>query len=119
MAQSMFERYGGFAVVSRIVSSFYDRVLDSDSLSPYFADTDMRRQIDHQSKFISSLMGGPASYSNDQLQRSHERLKINDADFNEVIAVLTETFEDAGVSASDVSTIIRDINSRRSIIVSK
>jgi len=74
MAQSMFERYGGFSVVSRIVSSFYDRVLDSDNLAPYFEGTDMRRQIDHQSKFISSLMGGPASYSNDQLERSHERL---------------------------------------------
>ena len=119
MSQTMFERYGGFSTVSRIVSKFYDRVLDSDTLAPYFADTDMRRQIDHQSKFISNLMGGPASYSNDQLQRSHERLNITDKDFNEVVQVLTETFEDSGISASDVSTIIRDINSRRSIIVSK
>jgi hemoglobin len=119
MAQSIFERYGGFSAVSKIVSSFYDRVLDSDNLAPYFEGTDMRRQIDHQSKFISSLMGGPASYSNDQLERSHQRLNINDKDFNEVVQVLTETFEDAGLDASDVSTIIRDINSRRSIIVTK
>ena len=119
MSQTMFERYGGFSVVSKIVSSFYDRVLDSEKLAPYFENTDMRRQIDHQSKFISSLMGGPASYSNDQLERSHQRLNITNDDFNEVVQVLTETFEDAGVSASDVSTIIRDVNSRRSIIVSK
>ena len=119
MSKSLFEQYGGFSVVSRIVSSFYDRVLESENLAPYFDGIDMRRQIDHQSKFISSLMGGPASYTNDQLQRSHARLNINDADFNEVVQVLTETFEDAGIKASDVSTLVRDINSRRSIIVTR
>jgi len=119
MSKSLFEQYGGFAAVSRIVSSFYERVLESETLAPYFSDIDMRRQIDHQSKFISSLMGGPASFSNDQLQRSHARLNITDAHFNEIVQVLTETFEDAGIQASDVSTIISDVNSRRNIIVSR
>jgi truncated hemoglobin YjbI len=41
MAQSIFERHGGFARVSRMVMSFYDRVLDSPVISPYFAATDM------------------------------------------------------------------------------
>jgi hemoglobin len=43
----MFERYGGFSRISRIVSTFYDLVLDSPMLGPYFANTDMRRLIDH------------------------------------------------------------------------
>ncbi len=61
MAKTMFERYGGFAAVSRVVSSFYDKILDSDITSPYFADIDMAKQIDHQTKFVAYLMGGPAS----------------------------------------------------------
>ena len=36
MASTMFERYGGFATVSKIVSAFYDKVLDSSILAPYF-----------------------------------------------------------------------------------
>ena len=51
---TMFEKYGGFAKVSRIVSSFYDKALDSPILAPYFTGVDMRRLIDHQTKFASS-----------------------------------------------------------------
>jgi hemoglobin len=78
----MFERYGGFASVSRIVSEFYDKILDSPVTSPYFENTDMKTQIDHQTKFIAPLMGGPASYSNGQLERVHVPLKIDRAAFN-------------------------------------
>jgi truncated hemoglobin YjbI len=55
---TMFERYGGIAFVTRFVLSFYDRVLTSATIAPFFADVDMRRLVDHQAKFISSVMGG-------------------------------------------------------------
>ena len=78
MRRSIFERYGGFTSVSKIVLSFYDKVLDSPTVSPYFANSDMKRLIDHQTKFMASLMGGPASYTNDQLERVHAKLGITD-----------------------------------------
>ena len=62
MARSTFEKYGGFAKISRIVAAFYDKVLDSPRLSPFFEGTSMKRQIDHQTKFIASLMGGPVTW---------------------------------------------------------
>ena len=43
MAQTIFERYGGFAKVNRIVMSFYDRVVESEIMSPYFINTDMKQ----------------------------------------------------------------------------
>ena len=67
MRQTIFERYGGFSKVSKVVMSFYDKILNSSILAPYFAKTDMKRLIDHQTKFISSLMGGPASYTSEHL----------------------------------------------------
>ena len=30
--QSMFEKYGGFSKISRVVLSFYDTLLDSDDI---------------------------------------------------------------------------------------
>jgi hypothetical protein len=29
MARTIFERYGGFAKINQVVSSFYDKILDS------------------------------------------------------------------------------------------
>jgi len=58
VSQTLFDKYGGFATVSRIVSAFYDEVLESEQLRPYFRGLDMRRLVDHQTKFIAALMGG-------------------------------------------------------------
>ncbi|NIR30006.1 MAG: group 1 truncated hemoglobin [Gammaproteobacteria bacterium] len=119
MAATMFERYGGFAKVSRIVSEFYDRVLDSSILRPYFEDVDMQSLVDHQTKFVASLMGGPASYTNEALQRIHARLGVTDEAFMEMLNIFRETLEDLGIAEGDVSTVYRDMMSRKPFIVSK
>lgn len=117
MSATMFDRYGGFASVSKIVMAFYDRVLDSDIVGFYFEDTDMRALIDHQTKFISSLMGGPASYSNDVLRRVHAGLDIDRRAFDEVVALLIETLEDFEIDPDDVDEIRQAMESRAPLIV--
>lgn len=54
MAQTLFQKYGGFAALSKLVLTFYDRLLDSPRLAPYFANTDMRTLVDHQTKFVAT-----------------------------------------------------------------
>lgn len=119
MAQSMFLRYGGFASVSKVVSAFYDKAIDSPLLSPYFENLDMSRLIDHQTKFISTLMGGPASFSNEELERVHSNLNINEQEFQEMVELLKETFEDFDFDDSDVAAIQGEILSRKRYIVAR
>jgi len=117
MSATMFDRYGGFASVSKIVMAFYDRVLDSDVVGFYFEDTDMKALIDHQTKFISSLMGGPASYSADVLRRVHAGLDIDRRAFDEVVALLVETLEDFEIDPDDIDEIRQAMESRAPVIV--
>ncbi len=56
--QSLFDKYGGFSKVSKIVLAFYDTLLDSDEIGPFFDDIDMTKMVDHQTKFVASLLGG-------------------------------------------------------------
>lgn len=116
---TLFEKYGGFAAVSRIVMSFYDSVLDSDEVGDYFEDVDMKRLIDHQTKFIASIMGGPASFTDDMLKRVHARLEISREDFNEVARLLSESLREHGVEEQDVSTIIRAVEDRSPVIIAR
>ena len=118
MRQTVFERYGGFASVSRVVTEFYDRVLDSPVASRYFEHTDMRRLIDHQTRFMSQLMGGPASYTDDQLERVHARLHITEEAFNEVATLLKETLEDMDYEPEDVALVFDQVMARKRYIVS-
>ncbi len=119
MAASIFERYGGFASVRKVVSDFYDRALASPIIGSYFADIDMRAQIDHQTKFIATIMGGPVSYTNEHLQRLHAPLKIDDVAFVEMSSLLRETLEDHGFEDSDVAEVVAEILQRKPLVVTR
>lgn len=119
MADTIFERYGGFAAVRRIVSDFYDRAVDSPVLSHHFEHVDMRRLLDHQARFISYVTGGPASYTDEHLRRIHERLGITTGEFREMLALLAETLEDFGFDQADVDVVVQELRRRQGVIVTR
>ena len=79
----------------------------------------MRRLIDHQTKFVAFLMGGPASFSNEELERVHSRLNINDREFDEMVELFTETLEDFDFDDSDIAAVQSEILSRKRYIVAR
>ncbi len=115
--QTLFEKYGGFSSVSKIVLDFYDTLLDSDDIGPFFDDIDMSRMVDHQTKFVASLLGGPASYADGQLKQLHSHLDIENSHFDELKVVLKGTLEDHGVEAVDVDAVLKEFENRRELIV--
>ena len=117
MSQSMFLRIGGFATVSRIVMDFYDRILDSEKAGDFFDGVDISKMIDHQTRFISSLMGGPSAHSNEQLRVTHARLKIDNESFDEMVEILCETLKDHDIGLDDIAIVRHELESRRSLIV--
>ncbi|WP_299723838.1 group 1 truncated hemoglobin [uncultured Tateyamaria sp.] len=115
--RTLYEKYGGFSQVSKIVLSFYDTLLDNDEVGPFFDDVDMSRIVDHQTKFIASLLGGPASYSDNQLRQLHSHLSITDAHFDELEAVLSGALQNHGMTDEDVEAVVAEFGKRRPLIV--
>ena len=103
---TLFEKYGGFGTVNGIVRNFYRDVLDSPSLNTYFHGIDMETLIDHQTKFLSHAMGGPATYAGRTLKNAHKHLKITTQSFNEVAEILQEALEDAGMEEQDIEAVM-------------
>jgi len=117
MERSVYERYGGFAQVSRIVLDFYDRIMEDDDLGPFFDDVDMARIVDHQTKFIAMLLGGPAHYNDEQIRRLHGHLVISEAHFDRLQALLGETLADHGMTEPDVALVVAEFDRRRHLVV--
>lgn len=113
----LFDKYGGIRVLRHVIMEFYDRVLDSDLIGHFFEDTDMVRLIDHQTKFFSMVLGGPADFSNERLERAHAHLALSHIEFDEAVVLLNETLEGANFTAEDCDAVIEAIEARRSIIV--
>ena len=117
MEKSVYDQLGGFSNVRKIVIEFYNRVLDEDELTPYFAKTNMEKQIDHQTKFISMLLGGPASFSDIHLENVHIKLNITNDHFELIKELITETLEDFDLDEKHVDYISDEFEKRRDLIV--
>ena len=117
MEQTLFEKYGGFSTVSKIVLTFYDRMIEDDTVGPFFDDVDLSRLIDHQNKFISSLMGGPASFSDDHIERAHRHMTIEDHHFDRLKEIVEETLTDFSVETADIETILGGFEKRRALLI--
>jgi hemoglobin len=117
VGQTIFVKLGGFSAVSAIVMDFYEQVLDSDIVGDFFENTDMDKQIDHQTKFISSLLGGPASYTNEQLKKVHKHLHVMPEHYEEILILLDRALEKNGVTADDRQFVANEMESRRMFIL--
>lgn len=104
--QTLFEKYGGIATISSIVRQFYKEVQASPTLQPYFRHVNMERLIDHQTLFISTLLGGPVQYSGSDMRIAHAQHHISLPAFAEVADILQGVLEDAGVEPEDVATVM-------------
>ena len=117
MSTSLYDELGGFSVVRRIVSDFYDRVLEEEDLAPFFSNTNMAELIDHQTKFWATLLGGPASYTHDQLLNVHTDLGVKDVHFDLVVDLAEETLEDHDLDAVQIAAVKESLQKYRSCIV--
>ena len=103
---TLYEKYGGFTTIHTIVKDFYHDVLAEESLAPYFSRVSMDFLIQHQTDFLSQVLGGPIQYKGRTLREAHQTLNVKRADFDLVAKLLQENLEDAGVEEDDVTAII-------------
>lgn len=117
MPDTLFNKYGGFETFSKIASNFYKKILDSEQVEYYFRDIDIDRLISHQTHFLAKALGGPDKYSGKDLALAHSNMNISAEDFDEVVELLEEALEEAGVEDEDIVTIISVISEFKEQIV--
>ena len=117
MPKSLYDQLGGFSAVRKLVSDFYDRVLEEETLVPFFKDTDMPDLIDHQIKFWTTLLGGPTSYAEEQLSKIHASLGIQGHHFDLVVDLAVETLEDHDLNAQQIGEFSEQLRGYRSQFV--
>ncbi len=117
MAESLYDKYGGFPTVSAVVHAFYDKLLDDDDLADFFDGVPMDRLMDHQVKFLCKVLGGPDNFNGRALKAAHANLDIDEEAFSLVAGHLKETLEESGVEPQDVTTILGIVASTKDDIV--
>ncbi|UTR09974.1 group 1 truncated hemoglobin [Evansella sp. LMS18] len=120
MELTLYEKVGGEEAISKVVDYFYkELVLKDDSVSHYFENTDMEKQREHQTKFISFALGGPNQYSGQSMEKAHEGMDIQPEHFTTIVRHLHDALAHYGVSEADIDTALNKVNSLRGDIVYK
>ena len=114
---SLFEKYGGFDTVSKIVSELYDELEKNEITAPYFENSNIRALMDHQVKFLSQVLGGPQQYSGKAMNAAHTGLKITEEAFFEVANTVQVILDESGVESEDIDHIISLLASLKDDIV--
>lgn len=118
MALTIYERNGGFPTIRRMIAEFYEEVLNSPLIAHHFENIEMPRLIDHQTRFVSFLMGGPsASYSDQHLERVHAKRGITHDEFDAMVALFCAAMADHDFPDDDIAAIRAELKRRESLIV--
>lgn len=116
---NLFEKYGGFYTVQKLINAFYEDVLASDIVSHHFDGVDMPGLIEHQTDFISMVMGAPVKFDDSRLVSAHQNLNITEAEWDEVVRILIETLVAFEVEQQDIDALTAAVASKKPLIVSQ
>jgi len=98
---TLYERIGGADAIDAAVDRFYQKVLADDRIKHFFEGVDMKRQANHQKRFLTYAFGGAPGYPRKTIPVAHKRLVeekgLNDEHFDAVLDNLGATLKELDV----------------------
>jgi hemoglobin len=114
---TLYERLGGKEAIGQVVESFYDKVLADPVVNHFFKGTDMKKQIRHQTLFMSWITGGPNAYTGKSMQKAHAGLNLQEKHFQAIAYHLVTTLQQFEVPRKDIDQIVEKLLSMKDDIL--
>jgi hemoglobin len=94
---TLYEAMGGEIVLRSAVAHFADNVVADDRINFTFAEANMDKFRQLLFEQFCNLSGGPCKYTGRDMRSSHDKLHINNAEFNALAEDLYIGLSQAGV----------------------
>ncbi|WP_372008976.1 group 1 truncated hemoglobin [Paenibacillus chitinolyticus] len=118
METSLYEKLGGKEAIGKVVEEFYKRIIADESVNHFFRDTDMAKQLRHQTAFISYALGG-APYTGKSMAAAHTGLNLQPEHFDSIVNHLQASLAHFGVTEDDIRQITENVGSLKGDILYK
>jgi truncated hemoglobin YjbI len=115
MDRNLYGLIGGGEKLRAAVAAFYKKVLADETLRRYFDDVDLAQLSYRQNMFMAMLLGGPVSYSGEDLSSAHAGVRsmgLNKTHFDAFLRHFREALEEQGVLPGNVDEIISLLETR-------
>jgi hemoglobin len=120
---SLFERIGGSDAVDAAVDVFYVKVLADERIKHFFEGVDMKRQANHQKRFLTYAFGGAKDYPGRSMRAAHKHLvddmDLSDIHFDAVVENLGTTLKELGVADDLIAEVASIAESTRNDVLNR
>jgi hemoglobin len=94
----LYDELGGAAKLNATVEEFVDIMLEDKRINFAFAQADLRIFKERLYTQLCALAGGPCDYEGRDMKAAHEKLAIDNAQFNALAEDMYKAMERAGVN---------------------
>jgi hemoglobin len=121
--KSLYERLGGVYNIATVVDDFIERLLVNDTLNANPAISEARGRVPkaglkfHVTALVCEVTGGPCKYTGRSMKESHDRLNINEAQWQAMVADFHKTLDKFKVPAKEQDELIAIVESTKKDIV--
>jgi hemoglobin len=121
--QTLYDRLGGLAPISVVVSDFIDALVPDAVLNANPAIDAARRRVPapylkyHVTALVCQATGGPCTYQGRGMRESHVSLNITEREWDRMIVIFRDVLARHQVPAREVQELLRIVESTKADIV--
>ena len=122
MIDDLYETIGGRRTVWAATDAFYRRVLEDESLRPFFHSTDMAHLRARQSMFITMLLGGRVVYTGKEIGAAHAHARVEgltDQHFDAFLNHFRAALDEVGVKPEKAEKVMKLLEAKRSTVLNR
>ncbi len=116
----LYDAIGGNGTVEKAIHAFYRRVLEDESLRPFFQSTDMARLRSGQSMFVSMLLGGQVVYTGKDINAAHATTRAQGLTGEHLDAFLSHfraALDEVGVLPDKAEKLMKRLEGQRAAVL--
>jgi hemoglobin len=117
--ETLYERLGGRDGISAVVDEFYDRLVEDETLGPFFEDADLERLRRTQTDFLCEAAGGPETYDAEPVREAHLHVPFTEDHIVRAVEILSETLDEYDVPDEDAEKVIQAIAQYRDELLAR
>ena len=120
---SLYERLGGLAPISVVVSDFIDALVPDAVLNANPAIDAARARVPpaylkyHVTALVCQVTGGPCQYHGRGMRESHAHLNITETEWDRMVTIFTEVLAKHNVPARETEELLTIVGSTKAEIV--
>lgn len=123
MQPSLYDRLGGLAPISVVVSDFIDAMVPDPFLNQNPAIDAARKRVPapylkyHVTSLVCMAAGGPCHYQGLTMKESHEHLYITESEWDRMVVIFKEILAKHNVPVAETGELLDIVDSTKADIV--